>query len=150
MGKWKWKLSWKWLIVEQKGWNCNIYGVSLTSEVILGHSIHLHFFFQNTLLKVLLLRHLGNVLSAKHFTIVLFDSPYKSCFLGILQYKFKKRNENSYWSFTLWPMGNWKKIANILQMINCRANQSAIWDSWVTVEHIWDIFDLVMLNVILG
>ncbi len=42
------------------------------------------------------------------------------------------------------------KFAKISEMTNGTTKCSAILDSWVLVEHIWDTFDLVMFKVILG
>ncbi len=41
------------------------------------------------------------------------------------------------------------KMANILEMVNRRAKRSGIWESWVLVEYIWGVLDLIVFKVIL-
>ena len=51
--------------------------------------------------------------------------------LGILNFKYNCKTD---WSLSwLWPLKKWK-ITNILQVANCRAKRSEIWDSGVLTE----------------
>ena len=41
-------------------------------------------------------------------------------------------------------------MANILEMDNCRAILSEIWDSGVPGEHVWGIYDIIAFKGIFG
>ncbi len=75
------------------------------------------------------------------FTLLLF---------GIFKSKIKKKIKIKKIQFYIVAIEKMKIMASILEMANHRAKWSEIYDSEVLVEHIWDNFDLVIFNIILG
>ncbi len=80
-----------------------------------GHSVHLLFFrkyhFQNAAFSF----------TAKHFTFVPFNSPYKSCLLEF--YNLKCNEKLKTLKFNIVANRKMKKNANILEIANRRAER---------------------------